>query len=59
MLALISAILYLIAFVLHWAGKGTSPFDATGVFYLGCIFLALHLAWGWYPAGWRGPRPPA
>jgi hypothetical protein len=56
--AVIAAILYLIAFVLHWVGKGSAPFDATGVFYLGCISLAVHLAWYWYPAGWRGPRPP-
>jgi uncharacterized membrane protein YjdF len=42
--AIIAGVLYAIAFVLHWAGKGTNPFDATGVFYLGMISLAVHLA---------------
>ena len=44
MFAVIAAVLYAIAFVLHWAGKGTNPFDAAGVFYLGCVSLAVHLA---------------
>ena len=51
MFAVIAAVLYLVAFVLHWAGKGTSPFDPQGVFYLGDIALAVHLAlatpWRW------------
>lgn len=44
MFAVIAGVLYLIAFVLHWAGKGTNPFDADGVFLLGMISLAVHLA---------------
>lgn len=43
MFAIIAAVLFLISFVLHWAGKGTNPFDPTGVFYLGMISLAVHL----------------
>ena len=56
MFAVIAAILYLISFVLHWAGKGTNPFDSEGVFLLGCIALAVHLALH-FPLGVR--RPPA
>jgi heme/copper-type cytochrome/quinol oxidase subunit 4 len=52
--AVIAAVLYLIAFVLHWAGKGTSPFDVEGVFLLGMIFLAVHL-WVHYPFWPRRP----
>ena len=44
MFAVIAGVLFLIAFVLHWAGKGTSPFDPAGVFYLGMIAVAVHLA---------------
>jgi hypothetical protein len=44
MFAVIAGVLFLISFVLHWAGKGTSPFDPTGVFYLGMIAVAVHLA---------------
>jgi hypothetical protein len=42
--AIIAAILYAIAFVLHWAGKGTNPFDPFGVAMLASISLAAHLA---------------
>jgi hypothetical protein len=56
MFAVIAAVLFLIAFVLHWAAKGTSPFDVTGFMLLGLISTAVHLAvaapW-WYH---RGPR---
>jgi hypothetical protein len=44
MFAVIAAVLFLISFVLHWAGKGTSPFDPTGFLYLGLIAVAVHLA---------------
>jgi uncharacterized membrane protein YjdF len=44
MFAVIAGVLFLISFVLHWAGKGTNPFDPTGVFYLGMIAVAVHLA---------------
>lgn len=57
MFAVVAGVLYLIAFVLHWAGKGTSPFDSQGVFLLGMISLAIHLYLHhpWWPAR----RPPA
>jgi hypothetical protein len=58
MFAVIAGILFLISFVLHWAGKGTVPFDATGVFYLGMIAVAVHLYlhYRWWPGR---PVPPA
>ena len=57
MFAIIAGVLYLIAFVLHWAGKGTNPFDVEGVFLLGMISLAIHLYlhYRWWP----GRVPPA
>lgn len=55
MFAILAAILYLIAFVLHWAGKGTNPFDVEGVFLLGMISLALHL---YVHHPWWPGRPP-
>jgi hypothetical protein len=42
--AVIAAVLFLISFVLHWAGKGTSPFDSQGFMLLGLISTAVHLA---------------
>jgi uncharacterized membrane protein YjdF len=57
MFAVIAGVLFLISFVLHWAGKGTNPFDSVGVFYLGMIAVAVHLylAAPWWPHR----RPPA
>jgi hypothetical protein len=42
--AVAAGVCFLIAFVLHWAGKGAVPFDPAGVFLLGMIFVAVHLA---------------
>lgn len=56
MFAVIGGILFLISFVLHWAGKGTNPFDVEGVFLLGMIALAIHLALH-FPLGVRRPPP--
>jgi heme/copper-type cytochrome/quinol oxidase subunit 4 len=53
--AVIAGVLALIAFVLHWAGKGTNPFDPTGVYLLAFISLCIHL-WIHYPF-WPS-RPP-
>lgn len=57
MFAVIAAVLYLISFVLHWAGKGHNPFDVEGVFLLGMIALAIHLYlhYRWWPG--RTPPP--
>lgn len=44
MFAVIAAVLGGIAFVLHWVGKGTVPFDSDGVYLLGFISLCVHLA---------------
>lgn len=56
MFAVIGGILFVISFVLHWAGKGTNPFDTEGVFLLGMISLAVHL-YLHFPH-WPGrPRP--
>jgi hypothetical protein len=54
--AVIAAVLYLIAFVLHWAGKGTNPFDPFGVAMLASISLAVHL-FVHYPFWPRRPPP--
>jgi hypothetical protein len=54
--AVLAAICFLISFVLHWAGKGTSPFDAEGVFFLGMIAVAVHL-FIHYPFLPRRPPP--
>lgn len=43
MFAVIAAALFLISFVLHWASKGTNPFDVEGFMLLGLISLAVHL----------------
>jgi uncharacterized membrane protein YjdF len=57
MFAIIAGVLWLIAFVLHWAGKGHNPFDVEGVFLLGMISIAIHLYlhYRWWP----GRVPPA
>jgi hypothetical protein len=49
--AVIAGVLYLIAFVLHWVGKGSVPFDPEGFFLLGMISLAYHLYrhYPWWP----------
>jgi hypothetical protein len=47
--AVVAAVLYLVAFVLNWTGKGTAPFDAEGVFLLGMISLAVYLFRPWRP----------
>ncbi len=44
MFAVLAGVLFLIAWVLHWAGKGTNPLDPTGFLYLGLIAVAVHLA---------------
>lgn len=57
-LALISVFLFLISFVLYWAGKGTAPLDWQGFAILGLIFLALHQVWAVWPPALRS-RPPS
>lgn len=47
----LAAALFLVAFVLYWAGKGTVPLNDTGFTILGLLALAIHLA----P---QGPRYP-
>ena len=43
MLAILAAIAFAVAFVLHWAGGGHNPIDVTGLALLGLFLLALHL----------------
>ncbi len=55
MLAIIAAVLFVIAFILHAAGVGDSPvFTPMSLMLLGLACLALHLAgWG---TNWRRRR---
>lgn len=43
MLAVLAAVCFAVAFVLHWAGGGHNPIDVTGLTLLGLFLLALHL----------------
>ncbi|HEY1616106.1 MAG TPA: hypothetical protein VGG25_00730 [Streptosporangiaceae bacterium] len=54
MLALIAAVLFLIAFLLHATGTGTDAvFSPYSLMLVGFVLLALHLAgWG---TGWSYP----
>jgi hypothetical protein len=56
--AIIAGVLFLIGFVLHWAGKGTAPFDWIGLMLLGLIAISVHLYlhYRWWPGR---PVPPA
>jgi hypothetical protein len=41
--AALGAVCFLIAWGLHWAGRGTSPWDPQGFLLLGLLCTALHL----------------
>lgn len=57
MFGFLSALFFAIAFILYAAKAGTNPpWTPTGFLYLGLLALALHVAWPWWPSGWR--RPP-
>jgi cytochrome b len=56
MLAVLSAVGFLISFVLYAANAGSKPFDYIGVALISLLLLAAHAAWGWYP--WHRPGPP-
>jgi hypothetical protein len=49
MFAILAAICYGVAFILHWGGGGKSPFDVLGLVILGSVLVAIHLATG---IGW-------
>ncbi len=55
MLALASTLLFLVAFILHWAGKGTAPWDYSGFLALGGLALAAHFVSDWLPGRRRTP----
>ena len=43
MLAILAAIAFAVAFILHWVGAGKNPIDPDGLMLLGLFLLALHL----------------
>lgn len=57
MFGFLSALFFAIAFILYASKSGTSvPWTPEGFQILGLLCLALHVAWPWWPSGWR--RPP-
>lgn len=57
MFAILAAIAFGVAFILHLAGGGKPPLDPAGLALLGALFLAVHLIAPWWPASWRARRP--
>jgi hypothetical protein len=55
MFGLLSALAFVISFVLYAASVGKAPWDYVGVAIIGLALLAVHVTWDIYP--WR--RPPA
>lgn len=54
MFGFLSALSFAISFVLYAAKAGTNvPWTPMGFVILGLLFLALHVAWPWYPGGRR------